>query len=297
LNATPSQPLSPAIDPNRDIPCLVLVINDLSKDHDWYMNSGDKNTVEKACRKLLEVTNDDHSNNIDLTSINKLNQYANLLVVLKVLNSPASGSIQNLKHLTNLEYLNLSNTNVEDDIEYLKDLINLKHLYLNNTIVCGDIANLTHLTNLTNLNLSEEKQWNLLDRYHIHGDINSLSELTTLKNLNLSELPRISGDIDSLSKLTNLDSLVLTNTKIYAGPEVQEAFLKKLNKQSAVTPLTERIRQLHERSPGTSSNAGEETEATGSQHVELPKLYLTVNLPHRRGGGPMRSSCKSTPNE
>ena len=86
--------------------------------------------------------------------------------------------IEALQYFTDIQELQLQNTNVSGDIKNLSTLVNLTSLYLNNTNISGDIKNLSTLVNLRGLNLNST---------NVSGDIKNLSTLVNLTELQLSK--------------------------------------------------------------------------------------------------------------
>ena len=87
---------------------------------------------------------------------------------LDLARTQVTGSIDDLKSLTNLTNLDLRNTQTSGNISDLKALTNLTSLDLYGTQVTGDIRDLKALTNLTSLHLYNTQT-------PITGDINVLS--------------------------------------------------------------------------------------------------------------------------
>ncbi len=137
-------------------------------------------------------------------------------------------SLNDLKMLTNLEYLNAGNLSLKS-ITALSTLKNLKVLYLPQNSI-SDVSPLKSLTELQVLSLKGNQI----------ASISSLSGLTNLQKLYLSENKLAS--VSSLSKLTNLEVLELSNNSIQKVDGLKG--LKKLtrltlayNKLSDLTPL------------------------------------------------------------
>ena len=133
-------------------------------------------------------------------------KYITDLTYLDISNTNISGDIANLKNLTALTYLNLGRTNISGDIANLKNLKALTNLNLGRTNISGDIANLKNLTALTNLNLG---------RTNISGDIANLKNLTALTYLELSneQIP-LTGEISALSTLSKCIAISLSFSKL-----------------------------------------------------------------------------------
>lgn len=137
-------------------------------------------------------------------------------------------NLNDLKMLTNLEYLNAGNLNLKS-ISALSKLINLRVLYLPQNSI-SDVRPLKSLTKLQVLSLKGNQI----------ASISSLSGLTDLQKLYLSENKLAS--VSSLSKLTKLEVLELSNNSIQKIHGLKG--LKKLtrltlafNKISDLTPL------------------------------------------------------------
>jgi internalin A len=137
-------------------------------------------------------------------------------------------SLNDLKMLTNLEYLNATNLSLKS-ITALSTLKNLRVLYLPQNSI-SDVSPLKSLTQLQVLSLKGNQI----------ASISSLSGLTNLQKLYLSENKLAS--VSSLSKLTKLEVLELSNNSIQKVDGLKG--LKKLtrltlayNKLSDLTPL------------------------------------------------------------
>lgn len=114
--------------------------------------------------------------------------------------------INPLKGLIALTHLNLSNNKTLSKISALSGLTNLNSLELRNTEV-RDISALSSLTNLNSLDLSETGV----------RDISALSNLTKLRSLVLTSTGV--NDINALVNLTSLETLCLGGTNIRDLPD------------------------------------------------------------------------------
>lgn len=110
-------------------------------------------------------------------------------------------NLEDLKHLKNLETLDISFLDYNFDLNPISNLIKLRELNLfGNTI--DDISSLQRLTNLTSLNLATNDISN----------VDPLSNLTNLEELRLNG-NRIT-DIKPLSNMINLETLMVGGNKI-----------------------------------------------------------------------------------
>ncbi|MEM7533224.1 MAG: leucine-rich repeat domain-containing protein [Chloroflexota bacterium] len=130
--------------------------------------------------------------------------------------------ISTLAGLSNLQWLNLSNTQVSDvstlaslsilqqlflsytqvsDVSALTGLTNLQQLYLMNTQV-NDVSALKGLTNLQQLRLTDTQV----------SDVSALAGLTNLEELDLSSTQV--SDVSALAGLTRLQQLYLSSTQV-----------------------------------------------------------------------------------
>ncbi|WP_411679131.1 cell wall-binding repeat-containing protein [Clostridium thailandense] len=108
------------------------------------------------------------------------------------------------RYLTNLTFLDLSNSNSEE------------YYSTRNRITSSDLENLNVLTNLTSLNLKGNDL----------GSLTNLEKLTSLTTLNLSHTDI--SNLDSVEKLTNLTYLDISNNTSIDGSDLKP--LQYLNK-------------------------------------------------------------------
>ncbi len=130
--------------------------------------------------------------------------------------------ISPLSKLTNLEYLDLSHTQITN-IEPLSQLTNLEHLSLDGTQITN-IEPLAKLTNLEYLGLSSTQITNIeplakltkLKELYLYGNsisnLNSLSKLTKLETLDISQCSYT--NLKPLSNLKNLEYLDISWTNV-----------------------------------------------------------------------------------
>ena len=109
------------------------------------------------------------------------------------------------QELTNLEALNLQNTNTFGEIGVLRRNTKLKHLNLAGTWTRGNLGALRNLVELTYLNLGSYKG--------IRGNLSSLKKATRLKKLILDNT-EVDGDVMALEDATELTHLNLANTRV-----------------------------------------------------------------------------------
>ena len=119
-----------------------------------------------------------------------------------------SGQLSDLKDLTRLGYLSLSDTGVSGQLSDLKDLTSLGSLDLGNTGVSGQLSDLKNMSILFALNLKATG---------VNGELSGLKDLTSLFFLDLSSTG-ISGDVSELDALTDLREANLSNLSITLQP-------------------------------------------------------------------------------
>ena len=115
-----------------------------------------------------------------------------------------SGSLEVLANNTELQFLQLFHTRVTGRLEDLPKAKNLDRLDLTGTEVTGDLAALANATELRYL---------LLSNTAVSGELKSLAQLNELKQLDLSSTA-VSGELKSLAKMTELQKLELANLKV-----------------------------------------------------------------------------------
>ena len=134
--------------------------------------------------------------------------------------------ISPLKELTKLKLLNLSKNKIED-ISPLSDIVGLKYLRLDYNPIKSDLETLSKLINLKRLFLNHTQtvgnltalsnivnmEYLYLNDSKIEGDILALSKLHKLKMIYLSGL-NIEGDISIFSNMSNIVRLYLQKTKV-----------------------------------------------------------------------------------
>ena len=118
-------------------------------------------------------------------------------------------SLSSLAHLSNLKYLDLSDTNVSD-LTFLAKLTRLEGLDLAATSV-KDLSPLTNLTALKTLRLCGNTGQMPTCSGHVH-DVSPLENLSALESLDLSRNPVAS--LWPLTKLLHLEELDLTGTRV-----------------------------------------------------------------------------------
>lgn len=166
--------------------------------------------------------------------------------------SNAHVNISGIGNLTNLEGLNLNNTQIVD-ISEIGRLTNLKVLYLeNNQIV--DISGIRNLTNLEGLELSNNQITNLEignltnltylslnhnQLTHIHASIGRLTRLEqlSLNDNQIRQLPAMIGNLTALEVL-ELSNNQLTHIPRTIGNLTNLVFLKLDNNQLAYLPAS-----------------------------------------------------------
>lgn len=112
--------------------------------------------------------------------------------------------LEDVKWLTSLEYLLVSDDDVTVDLNYLSELKNLWSIQVWNGTVKGDLASLSNLRKLLDVNIYGSG---------ITGNLSSLSSLTKIFNLSISNAP-ITGDLSSISRVSQFVHLDLNNTKV-----------------------------------------------------------------------------------
>ncbi len=151
------------------------------------------------------------------------------LTSLMLSENKLSGNIPNLSGLSQLEHLDLGDNQLNGTLPgWLGDLTTLEVLSLGGNQFNGTIPNLGNLTNLRELHLDHNElsgaipRWvsdlsNLeqlyLDDNQLRGTVPDLSRLTNLTELSLSGNP-LSGPFPDVSRLTNLQKLNLGRTQL-----------------------------------------------------------------------------------
>ena len=130
------------------------------------------------------------------------------LTHLELSNTQANGNIGDLKTLTALTLLNLPNTQVSGNIGDLKTLTALKHLELSNTQVSGNIGDLKTLTALVYLELYNTQ-------IPITGDIGELSVLSKCTYMSI-KYSKLTGDLATISALCRFVSFIGDRGSVFA---------------------------------------------------------------------------------
>lgn len=116
--------------------------------------------------------------------------------------------LEHLRKLPNLEYLDLSNTQVSGaELEKIRTLGNLYFLFLSNTSVSD--ADAEHLQGLTNLGILD-----LTNTQITSTGMQHLKGLIHLKSLELSGTGVTDAGLEHLKRLKNLKALYLADTKV-----------------------------------------------------------------------------------
>ena len=127
-----------------------------------------------------------------------------------------SGSLEVLANNTKLQYLRLRHTRVTGRLEDLPKAKDLYSLHLTGTEVTGDLAALANFTELDKLHLSNTA---------VSGELKSLAQLKELKQLDLSNTA-VSGELQSLAQLKELKELDLANLKVVGNAAVMAEWSK-----------------------------------------------------------------------
>jgi hypothetical protein len=117
------------------------------------------------------------------------------------MNLPDSVQLSDIKTVTSIDTLDVSNNPYIQTIEPLAQLLNLRMLDVSNTNI-KDLTPIRNLTELVDLDLSETE----ID------DLSSLRYAINIENLNIAETKV--RDISVLDKLVNLKNLNLANTSV-----------------------------------------------------------------------------------
>jgi hypothetical protein len=134
--------------------------------------------------------------------------------------SSLEGDLSVFEYLSNLQYLDISQTNIEGDTCHLSKLYHLRYLNMDNVSIFGDVQHFCELTELTELSVVAS----------IEGNIDGLSCLTKLQILEISGFSKLSGDIKSLSTLVNLSNLNFDDSIGLCGDLSSLKHLEKLCK-------------------------------------------------------------------
>ncbi|HRZ86033.1 MAG TPA: hypothetical protein P5277_04625 [Candidatus Paceibacterota bacterium] len=106
----------------------------------------------------------------------------------------------------NENFLQIFNTESLKDISQIKGLTCIQYVDLTDRNTTGDIANLKNLNNLVYISFYSNPE--------IYGDICSLASITNLRAIKFAFDPKITGDISCLKSLTKLDTFAMTHTQI-----------------------------------------------------------------------------------
>ncbi|ORY25394.1 outer arm dynein light chain 1, partial [Neocallimastix californiae] len=144
-------------------------------------------------------------------------------------------SIEKLKDLKNLTYLDLSNNNISI-LTPLSKLSNLKELYLNNNNI-SDFSTLYSLKKLIHLSLKNNNilsirpsrtRWNILISCNIETiPVGIFKNLHELKYLNMND--NNITDIKEIAYLKNLEELYIVNNKIMRFPPLLNTLKMLMN--------------------------------------------------------------------
>ena len=115
-----------------------------------------------------------------------------------------SGSLSFLQSLTQLQTLDLAETQVSGSLSFLQNLTKLQHLSLYETQVSGSLSFVQNLTQLQKLNLQETQ---------VSGSLSFLQNLAQLRYLSLCET-QVNGSLSFLKNLTQLQQLDLSHTQV-----------------------------------------------------------------------------------
>ena len=134
------------------------------------------------------------------------------LNLLDLSDTDVSGSLEVLANNTKLGYLQLRHTRVMGRLEDLPKARRLLNLDLTGTEVTGDLAALPNFRKLLYLRLSNTA---------VSGELKSLAKLKWLGELDLSNTA-VSGELKSLPKMERLTKLELANLKVVGDAAVME---------------------------------------------------------------------------
>ena len=163
----------------------ILTITEEPQIPDYITINGESYSIGETELKLTSLPITD----ADIEKIGHMSELRSLTII----GANEISDIGPLANLTNLTYLNISQTTI-GDMSSLAALANLETLYLSYNPI-GDISPLSGLVNLTTLTLWDSQVI----------DIGPLAGLTNLSELNLGN--NQIGDISPLANLTNLTSL------------------------------------------------------------------------------------------
>ena len=148
----------------------------------------------------------------DASSLQNLTQ----LQHLNLNNTQVGGSLSDLRNLTQLRYLTLTNIGLSGTLD-LRDLTQLRYLTLGDIEASGTLSDLQNLTQLRRLILSD---------IVVSGTLSDLQNLAKLQRLKLSRI-QVSGSITSLPQLTDLAFLSIINTQVAVPTQQQIAVFQQ----------------------------------------------------------------------
>jgi len=181
----------------------------------------ERDVVEKAIRKHLQLPSDAPLGNTDYARVTELDFSRE-----KITDSGMAWLADLANSLTGLTNLDLGLTAVTDScVKYLELLTNLKNLSLNETnFTDAGLKNLAKLTRLTHLYLRKTA---------ITDDgLSSLKQLNELKWLNLYDCNISDKGVRSLESLSRIEVLGLGNTKVSDQSLAHISGLKNMTKLS-----------------------------------------------------------------
>jgi len=189
------------------------------------------------------------------------------VVAISLSDNQLSGTLPDLRPLTNLTYLSLSDNQLSGTISNLATLTRLTTLYLSNNQLSGTLPDLSPLTNLAYLSLSNNQ---------FSGSIPDLSSLTNLATLYLSN-NQLSGTLPDLSPLTRLTTCSLSNNQL-------SGTLPDLRPLTNLTSLSLSNNQLSGAIPDLSTLTRLSTLSLADNQLSgtLPDLSPLTNLTYLR---------------
>ncbi|CAJ1330203.1 unnamed protein product [Effrenium voratum] len=166
----------------------------------------------------------------------------------------ASGDIKVLEKNTKLEKLCLRNTHVTGDVGSVSQATGLVELDLRNTHVSGNLQSLAQATRMTYL---------YLQNTHVTGSLSSLAQATELESLYLQNT-QVAGNLRSLSQATGLEFLHLENTQVAGN-------LKSLAGKTC-------WRELHLQNTRVTGNLEDLTDANELEELLLQNTGVTGDI-------------------
>ncbi len=163
-------------------------------------------------------------------------KYCTYLASLRCMCHKITGSLADLDHIPDINYLQIGRTGISGDLANLKKNPGLRYLKASASDVYGDIAilkdlpllrnfevgsclevygNLSAFANHTSINYVSLPQ--MQSHPAIEGDIANLAGCTSLSTFNATNEAKITGDISAFTNLEYLSTIYLGGTSVYGN--------------------------------------------------------------------------------